>query len=366
MSFSYSYQPTAVVRARCRGLQFVLASLVVAAVSSSTVAAIAASGDREICESAGVDDAVAACTRLIDDGRAQGTALGQLYYKRGAAYLAKYQRVPGLADIDRAIELKPDLAEAYIARARANGFNNHDKERLRRVLADYTKAIELKPDSYEAFYYRGTFNDWQKSYDAALADYNRALEIKGDDIQTLHMRSRLYQHIGEYERALADCEALVRHDPWEDRLLHRGAAYVAVGDYERALADYDAYERRKPGGPSIHSGRAAAFEAKGDYERALSEYNEAIRIAPNVVGLYSARAWTYYKLGRFTEGLADVDQVLAAGWKSSAYTYSVRGHILEAMGRKAAAITDLATALSLDPGKRTRDRIVAALERLGG
>jgi hypothetical protein len=36
------------------------------------------------------------------------------------------------------------------------------------------------------------------------------------------------------------------------------------------------------------------------------------------------------------------------------------------MGRKAAAITDLATALSLDPGKRTRDRIVATLERLGG
>jgi len=232
-------------------------------------------GDREICESARVDDAIAACTRLIDDGRAQGTALGQLYYKRGAAYLAKYQRVPGLADIDRAIELKPDLAEAYIARARANGFNNHDKERLKRVLADYTKAIDLKPDNYEAFYYRGTFNDWQKSYDAALADYNRALEIKPDDIKTLHMRSRLYQHIGEYERALADCEALVRLDPSEERLLHRGAAYVAVGDYERALADYDAYERRKPGGPSIHSGRAAAFEAKGDYERALSEYNEA-------------------------------------------------------------------------------------------
>ena len=113
-------------------------------------------------------------------------------------------------------------------------------------------------------------------------------------------------------------------------------------------------------------GRAAAFEGKGEYARALAEYNEAISIAPGIVGLYDGRAWTYYKLGKLQEGLADVDNILSHGWKTAAATYCTRGHILEALGRKQEAIADLRTALSLDPDKRTRDRIDAALARLGG
>jgi tetratricopeptide (TPR) repeat protein len=223
----------------------------------------------------------------------------------------------------------------------------------------------LKPDYYQAYHFRGTFKDWQKDYAGALVDYNKALELKPNDIDSLHMRSRLYRQLGEYQKALDDCDALVRLDPWEERLFNRGSAYLAVGDYDRALADFDAYERRRPRTPSVHSGRGAVFEGKGDYERALAEYNEAIRIAPSVVGYYNERAWVYYKLGKLTEGLADVDQILAHGWKTDPYTYSTRGHLLEAMGRKTEAIADLRTALSLDPNKRLRDQIVAALARLG-
>jgi tetratricopeptide (TPR) repeat protein len=97
--------------------------------------------------------------------------LGLLHYRRGVAYLAKYKHAPGVADIDEAIKLKPDLAEAYFARAGANRFSNQDKERVKRVLADYDKAIELKPDYYEAYHLRGTFKDWQRDYPGALADY---------------------------------------------------------------------------------------------------------------------------------------------------------------------------------------------------
>ena len=323
----------------------------------------AAEGDRAVCESSGGDDAIAACTRLIEGSRPGTPDLGLLYYLRGVAHLGKYQQAPGLADLDKAIELNTSLAEAYVARAGANRFNNKDKERMQRVLADYTKAIELKPHSFDAHYYRGTFEDWQKDYVGALADYDKALEVKPNDVATLHMRARLYQHLGDYQRALADREALVRLDPWEQRLLDRAGAYLAVGDYDRALADFDAYEKR-PHDPAVLGGRAGAFEGEGDYARALAEYNEAISIAPGIVGLYDGRAWTYYKLGKLQEGLADVDNILSHGWKTAAATYCTRGHILEALGRKQEAIADLRTALAFDPDKRTRDRIDAALGRL--
>jgi predicted RNA polymerase sigma factor len=73
----------------------------------------------------------------------------------------------------------------------------------------------------------------------------------------------------------------------------------------------------------------------------------------------------YFRMGRLAEGLAEVDRILAAGWATSAHTYNTRGHILEALGRRGEAVVDLQKALSLDPGKRLRQQIVAALARLG-
>ncbi len=89
-----------------------------------------------------------------------------------------------------------------------------------------------------------------------------------------------------------------------------------------------------------------------------------MKIAPQIVSLYASRAWINYKLGNIDKGLADVDLILAKGWKDPR-TLTTRGHLLEAAGRKDEAIADLKTALTLDPDTRTRERAVEALKRLG-
>jgi tetratricopeptide (TPR) repeat protein len=343
------------------------AVLVVAAVLVTVVvppAAAAPNGDQTACETGKGDDAIVACSRLIEIGQKDQGALAAVHYRRGRAYLAMYQRPAAIADFNAAIDLNADFAEAYLARAEANRFNNHDKERLARVLADYTRAIELKPEFFDAYYYRGTLYDWLKDRDLALVDYDRALALKPGDISTLHMRARLHQHLGNYDRALADYDELIRLDSWVNRYLDRGNVYLALGDYDHALADYEEVTRRKPGDPSAHGGRAAVFERKGEFDRALAEINEAIRIAPSAAGFYSERAWTYYRMGRLVEGLADIDQILAAGWAMSAHTYDVRAHLLEALGRPDDAVADFRKALSLDPPKCVRDQIIAGLARL--
>jgi tetratricopeptide (TPR) repeat protein len=341
--------------------------VLIAAAAVATVVALpspgASGGDQALCETAKGDNAIMACTRLIAAGKQEPAALAAIHYRRGRAYLTMYQRPAAVADFDAAIDLRPDFAEAYLARADAVRFSGHDSERLARVLADYSQAIALKSDYVDAYYQRGTFHDWQKHRDLALADYDKALALKPGDVSTLHMRARLHQHVGNYDRALADCNELIRLDSWVNRYLDRGNVYLALGDYDRALADYEEVARRKPGDPSAHEGRAAVFERKGDFAAALAEVNEAIRIAPSVIAFRSARAWIHYRMGRFADGLADIDGIPAAAW--AAHTYNAHGHILEALDRRAEAIADFRKALSLDPPNRIREQIVGALARLG-
>jgi tetratricopeptide (TPR) repeat protein len=86
-----------------------------------------------------------------------------------------------IADYTKAIELKPDDAEAYYNRGVAYG----DKKLDDQAIADYTKAIELKPDDVDAVAYRG-----KKLYDQAIADYTKAIELKPDDATAAASRTR--------------------------------------------------------------------------------------------------------------------------------------------------------------------------------
>ena len=61
----------------------------------------------------------------------------------------------------KAIELRPDYADAYCFRGRAyRSQGEHD-----RAIEDSTKAIELKPDYAEAYYIRGAAYISQGEYD---------------------------------------------------------------------------------------------------------------------------------------------------------------------------------------------------------
>jgi tetratricopeptide (TPR) repeat protein len=67
---------------------------------------------------------------------------------RGLHYW-RNDREKALADLNAAIELKPDLARAWWARGFFNQSTHDlrkDRELRERIIADYSNAIELKPD----------------------------------------------------------------------------------------------------------------------------------------------------------------------------------------------------------------------------
>jgi Flp pilus assembly protein TadD len=105
------------------------------------------------------------------------------YCNRGAEKGQKGDFNGALADFSKAIELKPDYAEAYNKRGLAKGGLAKSPNDVDSALADYNKAIELKPDYAEAYYNRGVAKQAKGDKSGALADQNKAIELKPDYAQ---------------------------------------------------------------------------------------------------------------------------------------------------------------------------------------
>jgi tetratricopeptide (TPR) repeat protein len=81
-----------------------------------------------------------------------------------------------LSAFDKALELKPDLAEAWVVR----GTVRAELRRYDEGLADCDKALELKPDLAEAWLGRGNVLFSSGRNDEALAAYGRSIALKPD------------------------------------------------------------------------------------------------------------------------------------------------------------------------------------------
>jgi tetratricopeptide (TPR) repeat protein len=72
------------------------------------------------------------------------------------------------------------------------------------AIAEYSKAIELKPDYAEAYNCRGDAYYYKGSYDQAIYDYSRTIEINLNNPQPYESRAMAYWQKAEYDRAWVD------------------------------------------------------------------------------------------------------------------------------------------------------------------
>jgi tetratricopeptide (TPR) repeat protein len=331
--------------------------------------AVAAADDRAVCDRLGSprDAALAARTRILEAAGMDARETAATLVSRGLHYWVK-EREKALADINAAIELKPDLARAWWARG---FFNQHthdlrkDRELRVRIIADFSKAIELDPNDVEIYYHRaGIYSAYEQDYDRAIADYSKMIELAPKHRAARHARALDYGHKGDFEHQLADLSELVRLYPVRDSLIDRGMFYLARQDYDHAVTDLIEARKLDPYHPSPLSGLAVAATARGDYPQALALYEQAIRQAPHLMWLYRNRAETYLNMGEHDKALDDVQRSLVV-FRRDASALNQRGRIYEAMGRKQDAIADFRAALALDQGAKANADSRAGLRRLG-
>jgi tetratricopeptide (TPR) repeat protein len=103
---------------------------------------------------------------------------------------------------------------------------------LDRAIEDYNKAIQLNPNLAEAYYNRGVAYDDKGQYNEAIKDFDEAIRINPNLVEAYCNRGVAYYAKGQYNEAIKDFDEAIRINPnLAEAYYNRGNAYTYKGQY---------------------------------------------------------------------------------------------------------------------------------------
>jgi tetratricopeptide (TPR) repeat protein len=229
------------------------------------------------------------------------------YYNRGTAYIHKGEYDNAIEDYNKAIELKPDFAEAYNNR----GNTYSDKGEYDNAIEDYNKAIKLKPDFAVAYNNRGNAYYYKGEYDNAIEDFNKAIELKPNYALAYYTRGIVYAIINEYDNAIEDYNKAIELMPnYALAYNNRGMAYRNKGEYINAIEDLNKALELKPDFAEAYNNRGIVYAIINADDNAIEDLNKAIELKPDFAEAYNTRGMTYYYKGEYDNAIEDYNKAL--------------------------------------------------------
>ena len=235
----------------------------------------------------------------------------------------------GLAELNRAIELNPRLAEAYFNRA------NYHRVRgdLDEAAADYSKAIAEHGTNAQYYNGRGMVYFAQQNGTLAAKDFSSAISQKQDFATAYLNRALTYKKypgsavenpdaelgeilVNQRRKMKADLDAAIKYGPnLADAYLERGLmTWTATGStldaktlsaIDAALADFDRAIEIDPAAARAFASRGAIHQKLGRRANALADYNKAIELDPRLATAYMGRMAIHCEMGNKELSFAD-------------------------------------------------------------
>jgi Flp pilus assembly protein TadD, contains TPR repeats len=146
-----------------------------------------------------------------------------VYYNRGDTYFANKQYESAVADFSKSIELNPKFIKSYIRRGSAyyeivtkayfQSLEKNvpltnimtDEQRFSyfdQIIADLSKAIELKPDFAYGYIIRGNAYSDKGQSDLAIADYDKALKLNEHYVEAYYFKGLTFKELKKKQEAL--------------------------------------------------------------------------------------------------------------------------------------------------------------------
>jgi len=235
------------------------------------------------------------------------------YNNRGLVFRDMGQPVHAIDDLNRAISLAPDYANAYNSR----GLVFRDMGYVERAMRDFDRAIELDPVRYTAFNNRGMVYQEAGQPERAIKDFTAALGLNPDFSPAYVNRAQSYELTGRTDLAFEDYSSAIRSDPsFSNAYNNRGLLFRGAGMLDRALEDLNASVRLNPRGVDAYNNRGLVFEDLGRFDLALADYSMALKLRPDDYLVYNNRGIVYSRMGRRDSALLDFQKACDLGSKA--------------------------------------------------
>ncbi len=219
------------------------------------------------------------------------------------------------------------------------------------AMADFTAAAQLSPQQAEPWYLRARIWWKQGKPKAAESDLNQALEREPNFFRARLDRAEVRRLQGKQLEALRDIEALMEvSEPAPITFFVRGKIRIDIQDWAGAESDFGRYLAVVPTNAEAYIERARARAELGDMTAAWQDLEHAIRLSPQLAEAYALQAGLAMRIEN--PGLAEqkwTQAIARAEGPQAARYHWQRAVVRQALGRPEEALSDLRTALSLDP-----------------
>jgi TolB-like protein len=218
-----------------------------------------------------------------------------------------------VALLTEAIALDPRFAQAYAQRARLVLSNTlgpgSNVEGVKSALADIERALELQPELPDALVARAIHLAYfELDPERALAEVQRALSIEPSNVPALHMAGAALRRLGRVDEALMYYEEALSLDP---RDIPRRAIYVHhLMRYGRTQEADRILAKAVEDDPNLPAPRMARylirFLATGETSGWREEYERVYALGPDPQGLKNMHASVIALCTGDLQGLASI------------------------------------------------------------
>lgn len=178
------------------------------------------------------------------------------FLQRAREHERAYRYPDGLREIEAALALDPQLAEAYLLRAKLYFFS---------LGTPYTKLLPIPNETERA---------------AIVADFEQVVRLAPTDIAVLMECAQwlgVMRSLGGVNRAIEIYTAIIMLDPTLRQVyLMRGMVYQAERRYTEALADFDRAIQLDPTSPDGYAARGQIYEHQRQRVLAAADFQQAL------------------------------------------------------------------------------------------
>ena len=218
-----------------------------------------------------------------------------------------------ISDYTKAIQLKPDFADAYYNRGVAKGNLGQYSD----AITDYDKMIQLNPDDALAYNNRGLAKHKLMQPAAAIIDYIQAIRLKPDLAIAYNNRGVAKAALGQPIAAIDDCNIALRLKPdLAEAYLTRGLAQVLLNQPKTAIEDCNKAIQLNSDYAEAYYVRGLAKLSLKQHTAALDDCDKAIQLKPDYAEAYFTRGFAKYKVGRTREAKQDLRTALRLAEKT--------------------------------------------------
>jgi tetratricopeptide (TPR) repeat protein len=268
-----------------------------------------------------------------------------LWSDLGLVQASAGQAAEAVDSYDRALALRPGVAETHCRRADALRLSGRTDE----ALAGYDAAIALDPAFAQALNNRGLALMALGRREEALASYDAVLAFRPDYVLALCNRGRALQEQGRRMEALESYDAALALKPGHlEALNNRGAVLQDLQWLPQALDSFDEALRLKPDFADALNNRGNVLKNLGRMDEALASYGAAIVAQPRFVEALCNRGFLEWTLGRPGDAVASYDAALEID-PGQVEAWNVRAIALTSLNRPIDALDSYDAALALNP-----------------